>query len=167
MYIVLGNSLSVVFKLHVYCFGQLFISSIYVKPKNSLGQLPACQCSVYYYGSYTGCLPLLSTLQIAHNKLKTAQDIEELAHCPSLRYLIIILYQPSVTTMMSSLHHCAVWLTCPIIVLKMLRWSLSSLECLNWWDKIIIIMIIAGVGVPVGDNINFICNGQKFQTYGI
>ena len=35
-----------------------------------------------------GCLPLLNTLQIAHNKLKTAQDIEELAHCPSLRYVV-------------------------------------------------------------------------------
>ena len=45
-----------------------------------------------HYHTYTpciaGCLPLLSTLQIAHNKLKTAEDIEELAHCPSLRYAV-------------------------------------------------------------------------------
>ena len=96
MYIVLGNSLSVVFKLQVYCFGQLLISSVYVKPKNSLGQLLVSVLYNYYYGSYTGCLPLLSTLQIAHNKLKTAQDIEELAHCPSLRYFIIINTVPAV-----------------------------------------------------------------------
>ena len=33
-----------------------------------------------------GCLPVLSTLQVAHNKMRTASDIEELIHCPNLRY---------------------------------------------------------------------------------
>ena len=30
---------------------------------------------------------MLTTLQIAHNRLRTAEDIEELAHCPKLRLL--------------------------------------------------------------------------------
>ena len=32
-----------------------------------------------------GCLPVLKSLQIAHNNLHTAEDIDELIHCPSLR----------------------------------------------------------------------------------
>ena len=34
-----------------------------------------------------GQLPVLTTLQIAHNRLRTAEDIEELAHCSKLRYI--------------------------------------------------------------------------------
>ena len=51
----------------------------------------------------TGCLPLLSTLQVAHNKLKTADDIKELIHCPSLRYTQPLHAQHY--NMTSSLHH--------------------------------------------------------------
>ena len=36
-----------------------------------------------------GQLPVLTTLQIAHNRLRTAEDIEELAHCSKLRYISV------------------------------------------------------------------------------
>ena len=63
--------------------GQFLVSSVH---RTRCGQF--LTCSVHHI-HLPGCLPLLSTLQIAHNKLKTAQDIEELAHCPSLRYYYI------------------------------------------------------------------------------
>ena len=40
--------------------------------------------------SCTGCLPVLTSLQIAHNRLSTATDIEELVHCPKLRYILVV-----------------------------------------------------------------------------
>ena len=42
---------------------------------------------IHAYCLFTGCLPVLTSLQISHNKLKYAADIEELVNCPQISVL--------------------------------------------------------------------------------
>ena len=37
------------------------------------------------FSLHTACLPKLNTLQIAHNQLKTVEDVQELQNCGYLR----------------------------------------------------------------------------------
>ena len=49
-----------------------------------------CSCegvSFLWSSPPTGCLPVLHTIQVSHNKLRTADDIRELVHCPNLGYV--------------------------------------------------------------------------------
>ena len=69
--------------------------------------------SLCFVWTLPGAIPKLSTLQISHNRLSTADDLKHLAECHYLRYMMIIVsnnkFFQKIFIVMVCVEGCLIW----------------------------------------------------------
>lgn len=70
----------------------------------------------------TACLKVLNTLQIAHNKLETVEDIQHLQECPSISVLDLShnnLSDPNIITVLEAMPNLVSWIQLRVCIMCM------------------------------------------------